>query len=80
MYMKIQAVDRCGCKKRPWYKKIQVETMTTVTIDILNEQALNLLRDLELLKLIRLRKEREKSNINGASGSRRSEMQLSERY
>lgn len=30
--------------------------MRTVTIDIINEKALNLLRDLELLKLIRLRK------------------------
>ncbi len=39
--------------------------MTTVTIDILNENALNLLRDLELLKLIRLRKEKEVSNLNG---------------
>ncbi|HEV2481708.1 MAG TPA: hypothetical protein VGS79_18690 [Puia sp.] len=39
--------------------------MTTVTIDILNEKALNLLRDLELLKLIRLRKGKEESNVNG---------------
>lgn len=39
--------------------------MTTVTIDILNEKALNLLQDLELLKLIRLRKGNEESNING---------------
>jgi hypothetical protein len=39
--------------------------MTTVTIDILNEKALNLLRDLELLKLIRLRKEKDGPNING---------------
>jgi hypothetical protein len=39
--------------------------MTTVTIDILNEKALNLLRDLELLKLIRFRKEGEGSKING---------------
>ena len=39
--------------------------MTTVTIDILNEKALNLLRDLELLKLIRLRKEKEETNVNG---------------
>lgn len=29
--------------------------MRTVTIDIINEKALNLLKDLELLKLIRLR-------------------------
>ncbi|HVU55383.1 MAG TPA: hypothetical protein VHD83_10025 [Puia sp.] len=39
--------------------------MTTVTIDILNEKALNLLRDLELLKLIRLRKGKEEPNVNG---------------
>ncbi len=31
--------------------------MRTVTIDIINEKVLNLLRDLELLKLIRLRKD-----------------------
>jgi len=31
--------------------------MRTVTIDIINEKALNLLKDLELLKLIRLRKD-----------------------
>jgi hypothetical protein len=31
--------------------------MRTITIDIINEKALNLLRDLEQLKLIRLRKE-----------------------
>ena len=30
--------------------------MRTVTIDIINEKALNILQDLELLKLIRLRK------------------------
>ena len=31
--------------------------MRTITVDIINEKAMNLLRDLELLKLIRLRKE-----------------------
>jgi len=31
--------------------------MRTVTIDIINEKAMNLLRDLELLKLIRLHKD-----------------------
>jgi hypothetical protein len=41
--------------------------MTTVTIDILNEQALALLRDLELLKLIRLRRERDEPKNSGAS-------------
>jgi hypothetical protein len=36
--------------------------MKTVTIDILNDKAFNLLKDLELLKLIRLRKEKEAPN------------------
>lgn len=31
--------------------------MRTITIDIINEKALNLLKDMELLELIRLRKE-----------------------
>lgn len=31
--------------------------MRTITIDIINEKAFELLRDLELLKLIRLRKD-----------------------
>ena len=39
--------------------------MTTVTIDILNEKAITLLRDLELLKLIRLRKEKEEPKASG---------------
>jgi len=39
--------------------------MTTITIDILNEKALNLLRDLEVLKLIRLRKGKEESDVSG---------------
>ena len=33
--------------------------MRTITIDLLNEKAITLLKDLELLKLIRLRKEKE---------------------
>jgi len=32
--------------------------MQTITIDIINEKALRLLKDLELLQLIRLRKEK----------------------
>lgn len=31
--------------------------MRTITIDIINDRALNLLRELELLKLIRLRRD-----------------------
>lgn len=31
--------------------------MRTITIDIINDKALNLLRELELLKLIRLRRD-----------------------
>jgi len=34
--------------------------MRTVTVDIINEKALNLLKDLEVLKLIRLRRSDEK--------------------
>jgi hypothetical protein len=34
--------------------------MRTITIDIINEKAIILLRDLELLKLIRLRKDTTK--------------------
>jgi hypothetical protein len=36
--------------------------MRTITIDIINEKALNLLRDLELLKLIRLRRDKPEEN------------------
>jgi len=32
--------------------------MRTITIDIIDEKALNLLRDMELLQLIRLRKDK----------------------
>ncbi len=43
--------------------------MQTLTIDILNNKALRLLQDLELLQLIRLRKEKTTtaSNINWQS-------------
>jgi hypothetical protein len=37
--------------------------MRTITIDIINEKAMNLLRDLELLKLIRLRKEKPEEKL-----------------
>ncbi|MCB9202823.1 MAG: hypothetical protein H6604_07245 [Flavobacteriales bacterium] len=37
--------------------------MHTVTIDIINENALNLLKDLELLKLIHLRKNKSKEKV-----------------
>ena len=36
--------------------------MRTITIDIINEKAMHLLQDLELLKLIRLRKEKDGQN------------------
>jgi hypothetical protein len=39
--------------------------MTTVTVDILNVKAITLLQDLELLKLIRLRREREEPKASG---------------
>jgi hypothetical protein len=35
--------------------------MQTVTVDLLNEYAINLLKDLEVLRLIRVRKERTES-------------------
>lgn len=40
--------------------------MKTVTIDIINKEAIRLLRDLELLKLIRLRREKQvqKSSVD----------------
>ncbi|WP_157280239.1 hypothetical protein [Pedobacter borealis] len=37
--------------------------MRTITLDILNEKALSLLKDLELLKVIRLRKDSVTSNV-----------------
>ncbi|WP_426327339.1 hypothetical protein [Pedobacter sp. R-06] len=37
--------------------------MRTITLDILNEKALSLLKDLELLKVIRLRKDSATSNV-----------------
>lgn len=36
--------------------------MTTLTIDILNDKALNLLKDLESLKIIRVRKDKKVVN------------------
>jgi len=39
--------------------------MRTITLDILNEKALSLLKDLELLKVIRLRKDSATSNASG---------------
>lgn len=36
--------------------------MRTITIDIINDKALNLLRELELLKLIRLRRDNPQQN------------------
>ncbi len=38
--------------------------MRTITIDIINDKALNLLMELEQLKLIRLRKEKKGNNAN----------------
>lgn len=41
--------------------------LRTITIDIINEKALKLLQDLELLKLIRVRKDRaQPASINWA--------------
>lgn len=41
--------------------------MTTITIDILNDKALNLLQNLESLKLIRVRKDKQDHNVNGVN-------------
>jgi hypothetical protein len=41
--------------------------MTTVTIDLLNENAITLLRDLELLKLIRLRRDKDEPKTSGVN-------------
>jgi hypothetical protein len=38
--------------------------MRTITLDILNDKALSLLKDLELLKVIRLRKDSNTSNVS----------------
>ena len=37
----------------------------TITIDILNDKAVKLLRDLELLQLIRVRSEKKLANVSG---------------
>ncbi|KQM74886.1 hypothetical protein ASE74_02580 [Pedobacter sp. Leaf216] len=39
--------------------------MRTVTVDILNDKALDLLKDLELLKVIRLRKDSKTQDLSG---------------
>ncbi|SDH13538.1 hypothetical protein SAMN05421827_12441 [Pedobacter terrae] len=39
-------------------------SMRTITLDILNDKALDLLRDLELLKVIRLRKDSSAQDIS----------------
>ncbi|WP_029281613.1 hypothetical protein [Pedobacter sp. R20-19] len=38
--------------------------MRTVTLDILDDNALNLLKDLELLKVIRLRRDNQQENLS----------------
>lgn len=45
------------CKQDQFFFYQKRSNMRTITIDIINEKVLNLLRDLELLKLIRLRNE-----------------------
>ena len=44
--------------------------MRSITIDIINEKALNLLRDMELLKLIRLRKEKPEGKRSALNWSK----------
>ena len=38
----------------------------TITIDIINEKAIKLLQDLELLQLIRMRKDKAERSVNWA--------------
>ena len=38
--------------------------MTTLTIDVLNDKALNLLKDLEMLKIIRVRNNKQVADTN----------------
>lgn len=40
--------------------------MQTVTIDIIDDKAMKLLRDLELMKLIRVRREKASNSVNWA--------------
>jgi len=44
--------------------------MQTITVDIINDKALRLLKDLELLQLIRLRKEKTETTANAQSFSK----------
>lgn len=41
--------------------------MQTITIDIINNKAIRLLQDLELLQLIRVRKEKQQSETDWAA-------------
>lgn len=40
-------------------------SMRTITLDILNDRALDLLKDLELLKVIRLRRDSNTQDVSG---------------
>jgi hypothetical protein len=53
------------CRRIKDLNELKIKNMTTVTIDLLNENAITLLRDLELLKLIRLRREKEEPKASG---------------
>lgn len=44
--------------------------LKTVTIDIINEKVMNLLRDLESLKLIRLRKDKIQEPLNAGNSTK----------
>jgi hypothetical protein len=43
---------------------IKFVIMTTLTIDVLNDKALNLLKDLEMLKIIRVRNNKQVADTN----------------
>jgi hypothetical protein len=43
---------------------IKFVIMTTLTIDVLNDKSLNLLKDLEMLKIIRVRNNKQVADTN----------------
>jgi hypothetical protein len=45
---------------------MQKKLIKTITIDIINDKAMKLLKELELLKLIRVRKDKAVPNLNWA--------------
>jgi hypothetical protein len=44
-----------------------MKIMQTITIDVINDKAIRLLHDLELLQLIRVRREKQQPSVNWAA-------------